>query len=854
MATTAAGRVSPASAAVPAAAVSPSASVVAPSCGSRLGPEIFSLSVGDANVSQAATSAGPPTRPAVASTAAGRVSPASAAVPAAAVSASASVLAPSRGSRPGPEIFSLSAGDEELSQALSGNDAANTNTGGLNEDEMREYDEIEESFQRFKARQSEVERNVAELLERLHTRIHVPSSVASSECGDLTSLASSEWDTESLGPTEDGLSVFGSRVGSRAGTPPRSPLGSPRELKPLQRAAASSSSGLTWPLQASDWRTPQKASSSDHGLTLAEPSRPMSSSFTGVVGSERFGTNPLGGERGDLSERSGGAGSVASSMTKAHFSPGPRLTSQLLAAQSAASSKERLGHEAADSGGPAAQQGQTQAAHAAASSATPAVAPLTNSAVPTTSPPTGAEPAPRLPAANFGAGAASEEEELRRWQGWTVVATPEGRLFFHNEPRQLSQWHQPAELRDVLGEWTEITDPQPDVGGEPRGSYWRNELLRISLWKDPRTTTNLFQAALDGNIFFMQLYAEVEGQLDVVDPKGRSALHYACAGGATQSVLLLLQRKAEVDRRDEMGATPLIFACRYGYASVVKVLLDAQADLNSAGEGGSTALHEAASMGQLDCLHLLLLCGADATAVNNDSEVPVDVAAKKRHYSCVTLLRRHLQSPLRPEATRPASTASAPTNDCSGSRQPGPAASGVPTAKAHTGSLGVGSGALAGAPVESHSLPRVANPMVSEAAVPPAGGVSADGERPHRGRWRDGERSHAEYAAGGGSSDSELDAAAEACRPDEGDDAPSSSESSDGAGPQRSSGSRAGARSSRSGRGRLRERSPVALGLLSRMQWVSRWFGGTRRTRADLGQPNSYRYNEKRQQWELAED
>merc|ERR1740138_101231 len=86
---------------------------------------------------------------------------------------------------------------------------------GLSFDEEREYEEIEARFKRFQNHQSEVERNVTALLDRLNTQIRVPSSIASSDCGDLTSLASSEWDTESLGPTDDGLSdVLGSPLGS----------------------------------------------------------------------------------------------------------------------------------------------------------------------------------------------------------------------------------------------------------------------------------------------------------------------------------------------------------------------------------------------------------------------------------------------------------------------------------------------------------------------------------------------------------------------------------------------------------------------------------------------------------------
>eukprot|EP00927_Polykrikos_kofoidii_P040717 TRINITY_DN34760_c1_g2_i2.p1 TRINITY_DN34760_c1_g2~~TRINITY_DN34760_c1_g2_i2.p1 ORF type:complete len:839 (+),score=144.73 TRINITY_DN34760_c1_g2_i2:100-2517(+) len=790
-----------------------------------------------------ATAVSAPKRSAVAVAAAGRLSALSAAS-AATAGAKASTAAPgprqapvssrdrpnpgAKAGGPTPEMFSVSVGDEVQSKAAVPSDGHSTGqdpgvqtagrgpqmfslsvddeealiNSGLNEDELREYHEIEASFERFKARQNDVERNVAELLDRLNTRIHVPSSVASSECGDMTSMTSSEWDTESLGPTEDSLSMFGSLVGSRAGTPPRSPLGSPRELKPLHRFPGSSSSGATWPPQ--DWHTPQKASN-DFGSLFGETSRPMSTGFSGTTASDRYGTNPLGGERGDLlSERSGGPCTVTSSMNKATFSPAPRLTSQLLAARSGSPMEDHV-REVAPAPG---------ADHAQSSSSIPLKAVESGTARPVLEEvpvaKQGAEDGNRFsaPVSLGGGGTLDEEEELQRWHGWTVVATTEGRLFFYNEQNQVSQWHQPAELQEVLGVWVEIPDPQADGEGEKRGSYWRNELLRISLWKDPRTTTNLFQAALDGNIFFMQLYLEADGQLDVVDPKGRSALHYACAGGATQSVLLLLQRKAEVDRCDEMGATPLIFACRYGYAPVVKVLLDANASVNLCGEGNSTPLHEAASMGQVDCLHLLLLSGANVALVNSDKETSVDVAAKKRHYTCVTLLRLHLQNPINQQNRALRADAAA---RLSGGTAPSVGASSSAVASRQTVSSGREPAAAVDAVPQEH---------LSHASAPPAVEATAVVEGPEQ---NDG----GDAPSGDESSDLFTDAGDDKQDRRDGSQSPSTSKSS--------------------------ERSPIGVGL---MQSLSRFFGGSRRrsSQADLGKANAYMFNRETQRWEIAED
>eukprot|EP00434_Breviolum_minutum_P010571 symbB.v1.2.009324.t1/scaffold588.1/size186386/1 len=233
-----------------------------------------------------------------------------------------------------------------------------------------------------------------------------------------------------------------------------------------------------------------------------------------------------------------------------------------------------------------------------------------------------------------------EPPDLANWYGWTVVATAEGRLFFFHEARQVSQWHQPSELNNILGVWTEARD-ETEAGTNV--TFWRNDLLRISLWKDPRDTSNIFQAAMDGNLFFLQLYSQVNGDLDCTDHRRCSALHYACAGGSAPSTLFLLQQRAMVDRRDVASTTPLMLTCRYGYAGVLKVLLDAQANPSIADHQGQAPVHQAAELGQLDCLHLLLLCGAQAEQRNSMGETALDIAQRRRHLHCMTLLRRHDQ-------------------------------------------------------------------------------------------------------------------------------------------------------------------------------------------------------------------
>ena len=100
--------------------------------------------------------------------------------------------------------------------------------------------------------------------------------------------------------------------------------------------------------------------------------------------------------------------------------------------------------------------------------------------------------------------------------------------------------------------------------GEGDDLFWHNETLGVSLWKNPSNTTNIFEASLEGNVFFLQVYLEVGGDLGVSDPKGVSALHYACAGGALNTLDFLIKSSDSdvIDYQDHDGCSPLFYACR----------------------------------------------------------------------------------------------------------------------------------------------------------------------------------------------------------------------------------------------------------------------------------------------------
>jgi len=220
--------------------------------------------------------------------------------------------------------------------------------------------------------------------------------------------------------------------------------------------------------------------------------------------------------------------------------------------------------------------------------------------------------------------------------GWCLQTSDAGELFYHNANLGTSQWQMPSELRHVFGEWIQAIDPE----GRP---YWWNEVSHMTSWTDPRCTVSIFQAALDGDLFFLQLYVGAGGSLSAVDASGCTSLHYACARGSEPVVQYLLQSKAPTTAGDPLGATPLHWACRYGNAAAVRLLLEADRQVDSRDAAGYTPLHVAAEEGFVEGTRRLLQARADPRIQGGEqSKTPAEVAVASGAHEVAALLMRHL--------------------------------------------------------------------------------------------------------------------------------------------------------------------------------------------------------------------
>lgn len=220
------------------------------------------------------------------------------------------------------------------------------------------------------------------------------------------------------------------------------------------------------------------------------------------------------------------------------------------------------------------------------------------------------------------------------WHGWELQASLDGRLYYHHGHSGISQWNMPSELANILGQWEKVEGQQCEC-------YWYNEVLQTSCWHDPEECGSLHEAALDGNLAYIQLYSFAGGCQDVVDAKGRTALHLACATGKAEAASLLLEGRASIDSMDRGSSTPLHWACRYGQTLNVRLLLEANANPDSANALEDTPMHEAAAVGQVDPLHWLILARANPHHRNRESKSPAETAAARGWDHVEMLLRRH---------------------------------------------------------------------------------------------------------------------------------------------------------------------------------------------------------------------
>ncbi|KAJ9412649.1 hypothetical protein FOXG_17298 [Fusarium oxysporum f. sp. lycopersici 4287] len=117
-----------------------------------------------------------------------------------------------------------------------------------------------------------------------------------------------------------------------------------------------------------------------------------------------------------------------------------------------------------------------------------------------------------------------------------------------------------------------------------------------------------------------------------------SCLYFACLGGLTETVKVLLSNNRNVNAQGGRYGTALQAASAEGYKEIVRLLLDKNADINARSGLYGTALYAASYGGHKEIVRLLLDEGADVNTQGGDYGTALQAASAKGHKEIVRLL------------------------------------------------------------------------------------------------------------------------------------------------------------------------------------------------------------------------
>jgi ankyrin repeat protein len=153
----------------------------------------------------------------------------------------------------------------------------------------------------------------------------------------------------------------------------------------------------------------------------------------------------------------------------------------------------------------------------------------------------------------------------------------------------------------------------------------------------------LVNAVKSGDREAVRILVEQRVDVNLAEPDGTTALHWAVQRDDSEMVALLLRAGAVVKTVNRFGVAPLSLACINGNADIVETLLKAGADPNTSLPEGETALMTAARTGKLDAVKALLSYGADPDAKETwrGGQTALMWAAADGHSSVVKTLIEH---------------------------------------------------------------------------------------------------------------------------------------------------------------------------------------------------------------------
>ncbi|XP_041074323.1 ankyrin repeat domain-containing protein 53 [Polyodon spathula] len=156
--------------------------------------------------------------------------------------------------------------------------------------------------------------------------------------------------------------------------------------------------------------------------------------------------------------------------------------------------------------------------------------------------------------------------------------------------------------------------------------------------------SDMFEAVLAGDLFFLQYTLKKVTSITVMDKQGYTVLHLAAMQASLDCMKLLVeQQHMDVNILSAAGSRPihLVISKNNGVRAFncLKYLIQHGAWVNVENQERETPLHKAACEGMLDCITLLVESGADPRAQDCRGNTPLQNTKLWGHQACGRYLK-----------------------------------------------------------------------------------------------------------------------------------------------------------------------------------------------------------------------
>eukprot|EP00163_Fabomonas_tropica_P011639 TRINITY_DN2240_c0_g1_i1.p1 TRINITY_DN2240_c0_g1~~TRINITY_DN2240_c0_g1_i1.p1 ORF type:complete len:1113 (+),score=199.39 TRINITY_DN2240_c0_g1_i1:420-3341(+) len=165
---------------------------------------------------------------------------------------------------------------------------------------------------------------------------------------------------------------------------------------------------------------------------------------------------------------------------------------------------------------------------------------------------------------------------------------------------------------------------------------------------DPHNGQNALHVAAKLGLVDAISFLSVHLDMQLVDNRGRTPMHFACQRGHCDVLQALAQVASKGPIRtawsshDDNGATPLHWSVARNHVKMIKLLIRLGVEINALDIQGRTPLHWACVLGVCDAIPILLDAGAKQSIVDiSHGELPLHQAVIYQHKKCVKRLLRH---------------------------------------------------------------------------------------------------------------------------------------------------------------------------------------------------------------------